>query len=191
MILLEINTTVITISVIVFLLVVLVLVAILLFAKAKLMPSGTVKITINGDKELVVTPGSSLLSTLGNEKILLPSACGGGGTCGMCRCQVPSGGGSILPTEKGFFSRKDIADNMRLACQVKVKEDMQIHVHEEILGIKKWECEVVSNNNVATYIKEFVVKLPEGEKLNFKSGGYIQIDVPAIDVDYKDMDIDP
>lgn len=191
MILLEINTTVITISVIVFLLVVLVLVAILLFAKAKLMPSGTVKITINGDKELVVTPGSSLLSTLGNEKILLPSACGGGGTCGMCRCQVPSGGGSILPTEKGFFSRKDIADNMRLACQVKVKEDMHIHVHEEILGIKKWECEVVSNNNVATYIKEFVVKLPEGEKLNFKSGGYIQIDVPAIDVDFKDMDIDP
>lgn len=191
MILLEINTTIIAISVIVFLLVVLVLVAILLFAKAKLMPSGTVKITINEDKEFVVSPGSTLLSTLGNEKILLPSACGGGGTCGMCRCQVPSGGGSILPTEKGFFSRKEIADNMRLACQVKVKEDMHIHVHEEIMGIKKWECEVVSNNNVATYIKEFVVKLPEGETLNFKSGGYIQIDVPAIDVDFKDMDIDP
>jgi len=171
--------------------VVLVLVSILLFAKAKLMPSGTVKITINEDKEFEVSPGSTLLSTLGNEKILLPSACGGGGTCGMCRCQVPSGGGSILPTEKGFFSRKEIADNMRLACQVKVKEDMQIHVHEEIMGIKKWECEVVSNNNVATYIKEFVVKLPEGESLNFKSGGYIQIDVPAIDVAFKDMDIDP
>lgn len=191
MILLEINTTIIAISVIVFLLVVLVLVSILLFAKAKLMPSGTVKITINEDKELVVSPGSTLLSTLGNEKILLPSACGGGGTCGMCKCQVPSGGGSILPTERGFFTRKEIADNMRLACQVKVKEDMQIHVHEEIMGIKKWECEVVSNNNVATYIKEFVVKLPEGEMLKFKSGGYIQIDVPVIDVDFKDMNIDP
>jgi len=187
MMLLEINTTVITISVIVFLLVVLFLVSILLFAKAKLMPSGKVKITINGDKEFEVSPGSSLLSTLGNEKILLPSACGGGGTCGMCKCQVTDGGGEILPTEKGFFTRKEIADKHRLACQVKVKEDMQVHIHEEIMGIKKWECEVVSNNNVATYIKEFVVKLPEGETLDFKSGGYIQIDVPAIDVDFKDM----
>lgn len=191
MILLELNTTVIAISIIVFLLVTMMLVGILLYAKAKLMPSGTVKVTINGDTELEVSPGSSLLSTLSEKKIFLPSACGGGGSCGMCKCQVPSGGGSILPTETGFFTRKQIADNMRLACQVKVKEDMHIHVHEEILGIKKWECEVVSNNNVATYIKEFVVKLPEGEKLNFKSGGYIQIDVPAIDVDFKDMDIDP
>jgi len=137
-----------------------------------------------------VSPGSTLLSTLGNQKILLPSACGGGGTCAMCRCQVIEGGGSILPTETGYFSRKEQANNWRLACQVKVKENMKIKIPEEIMGIKKWECEVVSNNGVATYIKEFVVKLPEGETLDFRSGGYIQIDVPAIDVDFKDMIIE-
>jgi Na+-transporting NADH:ubiquinone oxidoreductase subunit F len=108
----------------------------------------------------------------------------------MCRCQVTEGGGSILPTETGFFTRKERADNWRLGCQVKVKEDMKVHIHQEVLGVKKWECEVVSNRNVATYIKEFVVKLPEGETLDFKSGGYIQIDVPKINVDFKDMDID-
>jgi len=122
--------------------------------------------------------------------VLLPSACGGGGTCGMCRCQVIEGGGSILPTETGFFTRKEQNDHWRLGCQVKVKENMKIHMHQEILGVKKWECTVVSNKNVATFIKEFVVKLPEGETLDFKSGGYIQIDVPKVDVDFKDMDIE-
>jgi Na+-transporting NADH:ubiquinone oxidoreductase subunit F len=126
---------------------------------------------------------------LGNNKVFLPSACGGGGTCGMCRCQVISGAGSILPTETGFFTRKEQANNWRLACQVKVKEDIQMHVHQEILGIKKWECTVVSNDNVATYIKEFVVRLPEGEILDFKSGGYIQIDVPKCEVDFKNFTI--
>ncbi len=191
MILLSTQITVIVTSVIVFLFVVLFLVGILLYAKKKLMPSGIVKVSINdGDLEMETEPGGTLLSTLGNNKVLLPSACGGGGTCGMCRCQVEEGGGSILPTETGFFTRKEQNNNWRLACQVKVKEDIHIKIPQEVLGVKKWECEVVSNNNVATFIKEFVVKLPEGETLDFKSGGYIQIDVPKIDVDFKDMDID-
>jgi Na+-transporting NADH:ubiquinone oxidoreductase subunit F len=185
------QTTVVITSILVFLLVIIALVSILLYAKQKLTPKGKVKININdGYKELDVDPGSSLLSTLGNNKILLPSACGGGGTCGMCRCQVLEGGGSILPTETGFFTRKQQNEHWRLGCQVKVKEDMEIHIPQEVLGVKKWECEVVSNNNVATYIKEFVVKLPEGENLNFKSGGYIQIDVPKVDVDFKDINVD-
>lgn len=169
----------------------LVLVALLLFVKAKITPSGSVKIDINnGSKELEVTPGGNLLSTLAENKIFLPSACGGKGACGQCKCRVPEGGGTILPTEVGFFNRKQIADNWRLGCQVKVKEDMKIIVPESALSVKKWECEVVSNHNVATFIKEFVVKLPEGEHLNFRSGGYIQVDVPAITVDYKDIDVD-
>ncbi len=183
--------TLIIIAVVAFLVITLLLVALLLYAKAKLTPSGTVKININdGEKELEVKPGSSLLATLANEKIFLPSACGGGGTCGMCKCQVLSGGGQILPTEVGFFTRKQQQNNWRLGCQVKVKEDLKIKVPEAVLGIKKWECTVVSNRNISTFLKEFVVKLPEGENLKFKSGGYIQIDVPAIDVDFKTMDID-
>lgn len=186
-----IDTTIIMSGVIVFLIVTLVLVGMLLFAKAKLTPKGEVKVDINqGEKELVTEPGSTLLATLGNNKIFLPSACGGKGSCGMCRCQVESGAGSILPTETGFFSYKQQHDNWRLACQVKVKENIEMRVPEEVLGIKKWECEVVSNRNISTFMKEFVVKLPEGENLKFKSGGYIQIDVPTIDVDFKDMDID-
>ncbi len=172
----------------VFTLVTILLVWILLFAKSKLSPSGPVKLNINGEISEVES-GSTLLSTLSNNKIFLPSACGGGGTCGMCRCQVTDGGGEILPTETGFFNRKQIQDNWRLGCQVKVKGDMTVKVPEEIFGIKKWECEVVSNYNVASFIKEFVVKLPEGENLDFLAGGYIQIDVPAIDVDYKNFDI--
>ncbi len=172
----------------VFTLVTILLVWILLFAKSKLSPSGPVKLNINGEISEVES-GSTLLSTLSNNKIFLPSACGGGGTCGMCRCQVTDGGGEILPTETGFFNRKQIQDNWRLGCQVKVKGDMTVTVPEEIFGIKKWECEVVSNYNVASFIKEFVVKLPEGENLDFLAGGYIQIDVPAIDVDYKNFDI--
>ena len=188
MVLLSSQSTVITVSIIVFLLVTLLLVAILLYAKKKLMPSGKVKIDINdGEKELEVEAGGTLLSTLGENKIFLPSACGGGGTCGMCRCQVHEGAGTILPTETGFFTRKEQAQDWRLACQVKVKEDLKMEIPEEILGIKKWECEVISNDNVATFIKEFVVKLPEGENLNFRSGGYIQIDVPKITVDFKDI----
>ena len=191
MILLAINTTIVLSGIVVFLIVTLLLVGMLLFAKAKLTPKGEVKVSINqGEKELVTEPGSTLLATLGNNKIFLPSACGGKGSCGMCRCQVESGAGSILPTETGFFSYKQQHDNWRLACQVKVKENIEMSVPEEVLGIKKWECEVVSNRNISTFLKEFVVKLPEGENLKFKSGGYIQIDVPALDVDFKDMDID-
>lgn len=176
---------------IVFLIVTLILVALLLFAKTKLTPSGSVTIDINhGEKQLEVAPGSSLLSTLANEKIFLPSACGGGGTCGMCKCQVLSGAGTILPTEVGFFTRKQQQNFWRLGCQVKVRENIEMLVPQEILGIKKWECEVISNRNVATFIKEFVVKLPEGEHLNFRSGGYIQIDIPAYQMDYSQIDVE-
>ncbi len=178
-------------TVIVFLVVVLSLVGILLFVKAKISPSGPVRLTINGEREVEVSSGSTLLTTLGENKILLPSACGGGGTCGMCKCQVIDGGGEILPTEKPYFSRKEIQDDWRLGCQVKVKGDMDIKVPEEIFGIKKWECEVIENYNVASFIKAFTVKLPEGENLDFEAGGYIQIDVPKITVDFKDMDIRP
>ena len=178
-------------AVIVFVIVTLILVALLLFINTKLTPSGTVKININeGSKIVEVTPGGNLLSTLAEQKIFLPSACGGKGACGQCKCRVTEGGGEILPTEVGFFNRKQIAANWRLGCQVKIKEDMAIEVPASALSVKKWECEVVSNHNVATFIKEFVVKLPEGEHLNFQSGGYIQIDVPAVTVDYKDIDVD-
>lgn len=177
-------------SIIIALVITLLLVGVLLFAKAKLSPGGNVEITINQDKKITVPAGGSLLSTLANEKIFLPSACGGGGTCGMCKCQVFSGGGSILPTETGFFTRKQQQNHWRLGCQVKVKENLDIKIPEEVLGIKKMECEVVSNRNVATFIKEFVVKLPEGENLNFRSGGYIQIDIPKVNVDYKDIQVE-
>ena len=191
MLLLSTQTTVVLASVAVFLGVILLLVAVLLYAKKKLTPSGEVTININeGDREIITEPGSTLLTTLSNNKILLPSACGGGGTCAMCRCQIVEGGGSILPTETDFFTRKEQNENWRLACQVKVKEDLKIKVPQEVLGVKKWECEVVSNKNVATFIKEFVVRLPEGESLNFKSGGYIQIDVPKIEVDFKDIHVE-
>ena len=183
-------TSIILISIVVFLIVVLIPVIILVIVRKKLAPQGKVKININDEKEIEVEPGNSLLATLANEQIFLPSACGGGGSCGMCRCQVLEGGGTILPTETGFFSRKEQQNHWRLGCQVKVREDMKIHINPQIFGIKKWECEVVSNRNVATFIKEFVVKLPEGEHLKFLSGGYIQIDVPKIDVNYKDIDVD-
>ncbi len=181
----------ITVSIVVFLLVTMILVVLLLYAKKKLIPEGTVTISINdGEKKLDVNMGGSILTTLGDSKIFLPSACGGGGTCGQCRCQVTEGGGAILPTEVGFFTRKEIQNNWRLGCQVKIKNDLEIKVPESVLGVKKWECEVVSNRNVATYIKEFVVRLPEGEHLNFVSGGYIQIDIPAYNLKYSDFAID-
>ena len=178
------TTTIIT-SITIFLLFNLMVVALLLYAKAKLSPSGPVKILINGQNIVEAEGGSTLLSTLANKKIFLPSACGGGGTCAMCKCQVLSGGGEILTTETIYFTRKEQQDKWRLGCQVKVRQDMEIKIPEEIFGIKKWECEVVSNDNVATYIKEFVVKLPEGEFLEFESGSYIQIDVPPCEIDFK------
>jgi len=184
MIFLTSTLTVILISVAVFLFVILLLVVMLLYARFKLTPQGDVQLKVN-DKEFTVSPGSTVLNTLSANDIFLPSACGGGGTCGMCKCQVLEGGGSILPTETGFFTRKEQQQQWRLGCQVKLREDMTIQIPEEVMGIKKWECEVVSNHNVATFIKEFVVRLPEGEKLNFKSGGYIQIDVPKLEVDFK------
>jgi len=179
----------IVLTIVFFLAVTLLLVGLLLFAKAKLSPSGTLQIVINGERTIEVEGGSTLLTTLSNNGVFLPSACGGGGTCVQCRCQVDSGGGSILPTEEPHFSRKEIGNNWRLGCQVKVKEDMEIQVPEEVFGIKKWECEVVSNDNVASFIKEFVVRLPDEEHLEFEAGGYIQIDVPETVIDFKDMDI--
>ena len=167
--------------------IVLTLTAILLLAKTFLVSSGKVKITINGDKTIEVDGGSTLVTTIGNEGIFLPSACGGGGTCVQCTCQVLSGGGSILPTEEPHFSRKQIADNFRLGCQVKVKEDMEIEVEEEIMGIKEWEATVVSNYNVATYIKEFIVEIPED--MDYKAGGYIQIKIPEGETKFSEMDI--
>jgi len=181
--------TTIILTIIFFLAVIMTLVSVLLYAKSKLAPSGPVTVTVNGEKELTVDSGDTLLTTLSNNKLFLPSACGGGGTCAMCKCQITKGGGEILPTEEPYFTRKEIQDNWRLGCQVKVKQDMEIKIPEEIFGIKKWECEVVSNYNVASFIKEFVVKLPEGEHLDFEAGGYIQIDVPPCVVDFKDMDI--
>jgi Na+-transporting NADH:ubiquinone oxidoreductase subunit F len=175
-------------SVIVFLVVILTLVTVLLQAKARLSPSGPVKLDINGEV-VEVESGNTLLTTLSQQKIFLPSACGGGGTCAMCKCQVLEGGGEILPTEVAYFTRKEAQEKWRLGCQVKVKNDMTIKVPEEIFGIKKWECEVVSNYNVASFIKEFVVRLPEGEHLDFEAGGYIQVDVPACEVEFKDIDI--
>ncbi len=171
-----------------FLLVVLTLVSMLLFVKAKLAPSGKITIDINdGERVLEVDGGGTLLSTLSNNGIFLPSACGGGGTCVQCTCHVLEGGGGILPTEEPHFSRKEIAAHMRLGCQVKVKENMKIEIEDEILGIKEWEAVVVSNYNVATFIKEFIVEIPED--MDYKAGGYIQIKIPKCEVKFEEMDI--
>jgi Na+-transporting NADH:ubiquinone oxidoreductase subunit F len=174
-------------SIIFSLILVLILVTVLLVAKAKLLPSGKVKLLINGQKEIEVETGSTLLLTLSNEKIFLPSACGGGGTCLQCECHVLKGGGEPLPTEVPNFTRKELAAGARLGCQVKVKEDMEITIPEEIFGIKKFEATVVSNYNVASFIKEFVVELPED--MDYKAGGYIQIEIPNTEVEYKNIDI--
>ncbi len=172
----------------VFLTVILLLVVLLLVLRAKLVPQGNVTITVNDDKKLTVPTGNSLISTLAEQHIHLPSACGGKGSCGQCRCQVLKGGGSILPTETGFFTRKEIQQGWRLGCQVKVKEDMSIAVPASILSIKEYECTVISNRNVATFIKEFKVQLPEGEKMNFVPGSYAQIKIPKFEIDYNDFD---
>tara|TARA_R110000787_G_scaffold70646_15_gene157135 strand:- start:23459 stop:24772 length:1314 start_codon:yes stop_codon:yes gene_type:complete len=170
-----------------FLLITLLLVALLLFVKQKLSPSGPVTITINGEKKITVASGSTLLTTLGSEKIFLPSACGGGGSCVQCECHVNSGGGEALPTETPHFTRKELKHGIRLACQVKVKEDMDISIPEEVFGIKKWDATVVRNYNVASFIKEFVVEIPKD--MGYKAGGYIQIEIPSCEVKFADMDI--
>lgn len=178
-------------AVVVFTAVILGLSFMLIYARKQLMPQGDVKIVVNGDTDnpIVVAPGDTLLTALSAQNIFLPSACGGGGTCAMCECHIDAGGGDVLATEMNHLTRKEAAEGKRLACQVKVRQDMDIRIPEEIFGIKKWECEVVSNYNVATFIKEFIVKLPEGEHLDFEAGGYIQVDVPPVTVNYKDMDI--
>ncbi len=174
-------------TVVAFLFITLLLVALLLVVKQKLAPSGPVKIKINGEKVIEVPSGNSLLTTLGNEKIFLPSACGGGGSCIQCECHVLSGGGEALPTETPHFTRKELQEGARLACQVKVKQDMEITIPEEVFGIKKWEATVVRNYNVASFIKEFVVEIPED--MNYKAGGYIQIEIPPCEIKYSDIDI--
>ncbi len=182
-------TNVLLSSIVIFLIIILLLVVILLVAKRYLVPSGKVKITINDDTVVEAETGASLLSTLAAQKVYLPSACGGGGSCAQCRCQVTEGGGEILPTETVHFSRKEQQNNWRLGCQVKVKGDLSIKVPESVMGVKEWECEVISNKNVATFIKEFIVKLPEGEHMDFIPGSYAQIKIPAYEMDY-DKDID-
>ena len=181
-------STTLILSIAVFLGIVLLLVALLLVVRNKLIPKGKVKITINGEKELEVQPGNSLMATLADEKVFLPSACGGKGNCGQCKCRVVEGGGSILPTEVGFFSRKQIQEHWRLGCQVKVKEDLKILVPQSVLDVKEYECTVVSNRNVATFIKEFKVQLPEGAHMDFIPGSYAQIRIPKFSLSYADFD---
>ena len=177
-------------AILIFLAIIWLVVALLLFVRRKLVPEGKVKITINGEKEIEHERGCTLLQALADEQVFVPSACGGGGSCGTCKGKVLAGGGEILPTELAHISRKMAAENYRLFCQVKVREDMQIEIPKEFFGIKKWTCTVVSNHNVATFIKELVLKLPEGESMNFKSGGYIQIDIPRCVVQYTDIEVD-
>lgn len=181
-------TTTLIISIILILVVILLLVALLLVLRAKLMPQGNVKITINDDRELTVPTGGTLISTLGEQGIHLPSACGGKGSCGQCKCRVVKGGGSILPTEVPHFSRKQVQEGWRLGCQVKVKEDLALRLPQSILSIKEYECTVVSNKNVATFIKEFKVQLPAGEHMDFVPGSYAQIRIPKFDIRYADFD---
>ena len=171
-------------------LVTIILVVLLLWVKAKITPSGTVKIDINDGKRVLDVPqGGDVMHTLADQGIFLPSACGGKANCGQCKVQVHEGGGTILPTEVGFFNKKQIKDDWRLGCQVKVKDNLKIQVAESALSVKKLECEVISNENVATFIKEFTVRLPEGEHIDFKSGEYIQIDIPEYEADFSDMGV--
>ncbi len=180
------------IGVIFFTSLILLLVILLNFAGSKLLPQGDVQIEINGDKDksITVRPGSTLLSALSGKEIFLPSACGGQGTCAQCKCQVMDGAGDILPTETSSINRKEAADHWRLACQVKIKQDMKINVPDEIFNIKKYTCKVISNNNVATFIKEFIVELPPGAAMDYRAGGYIQIDVPSYKLKYSDFDVE-
>ena len=187
--LLEINSAAVLTSLVVFLVVIILLVIILLVAKKYLVASGNVKAVLNGEKEMEISAGGTLLGAMANAGVFLPSACGGKGSCGQCKCQVLEGGGEILPTETVHFTRKQVKDHWRLGCQVKVKGDISIKVPESVLGVKEWECEVISNKNVATFIKEFIVALPKGEHMDFIPGSYAQIKIPTYSMDYnKDID---
>jgi Na+-transporting NADH:ubiquinone oxidoreductase subunit F len=167
-----------------------VLVAIIVVAKRTLLPSGEITININEEKKFQAKPGGKLLTTLAEEGIILSSACGGGGSCGQCRCIVKEGGGAILPTEKGKINNRDAKRGARLACQVSVKRDLSIEIPPEMLEARKWRCKVISNGNVATFIKELVIGLPEGDTVSFKAGGFIQIEVPPHTLEYRNFDID-
>ncbi|MDR1102278.1 MAG: NADH:ubiquinone reductase (Na(+)-transporting) subunit F [Tannerella sp.] len=175
---------------VVFLVMTLLMVGILLAAKAKLIPSGNVRMVVNDEKTLDVPMGGTVLNTLQSRGIFLSSACGGSGSCGQCRCRIPEGGGNILPTEVGFFNRKQIQSYWRLGCQTKVKGDIRVIVPEEVFGVKEWECTVVSNRSVASFIKEFTVRLPEGEKMDFKPGSYAQIKIPKYDLKFTEFDVE-
>ncbi len=173
--------------------VVLLLVLVIIFARSRLVSTGSINIEINDDpaNTITVPAGSKLLQTLAENKIFLSSACGGGGTCSQCKCLVMDGGGSILPTEESHFTSKEQNEGWRLSCQVAVKNDLKIQIPDEVFGVKEWECEVISNDNVATFIKELILKLPEGEEVNFKAGGYVQLEAPAYeDLSYKAFDVD-
>ncbi len=177
-------------GVVFFTLIVLSLVAIISIARSKFVSSGDVNIIINDEKTISVPAGGKLLQTLASAQLFVPSACGGGGTCAQCRVKIHSGGGSILPTEEGHITKREAACGDRLSCQVAVKQDMKIEVPEEVFGVKKWQCKVKSNHNVATFIKELVLELPEGEDVNFRAGGYIQIEAPAHSLSYRDFDVE-
>ncbi|MEP2782359.1 MAG: NADH:ubiquinone reductase (Na(+)-transporting) subunit F [Pseudoruegeria sp.] len=179
-----------TLGVFLFTLIVLGLVSLIMFARSRLVSTGNVNITINGEKTISVPAGGKLLQTLASEKLFVPSACGGGGTCAQCRVKIHSGGGSILPTEESHITKREAACGDRLSCQVAVKQDMEVEVPEEVFGVKKWRCKVRSNDNVATFIKELVLELPDGEDVNFRAGGYIQIECPPYDLSYKEFDVD-
>ena len=175
-----------------FTIIIMMLVFVILFARKQLVSTGEVTIEINGDpeKSIKTAAGGKLLSTLADAGIFLSSACGGGGTCAQCRCIVSEGGGSMLSTEEGHFTRGEAREGWRLSCQTAVKQDMKIEVPPEIFGVKRWECEVISNDNVATFIKELVLKLPEGEEVDFRAGGYVQFEIPPYSCDYKDIDVE-
>ncbi len=178
-------------GVVMFTVIVLALVVLILSARAKLVASGDVKIMVNGEREIVTPAGSKLLQTLSNNGLFLASACGGGGSCAQCKCIVESGGGAMLPTEKAHFTNREEKAGWRLSCQVPVKQDMHIEVPEEVFGVKQWECTVASNPNVATFIKELTLKLPEGENVDFRAGGYVQLEAPPHHVKFSDFDIEP
>ena len=184
--------TTVLLGVVMFTVTVLTLVGVILFARAQLVSSGDVTILINddADKSVTVPAGGKLLSTLASKGIFLASACGGGGTCAQCRCRVIDGGGSILSTEEGHFTRGEIREDWRLSCQVAVKQDLKIEIPEDAIGVKRWECEVISNPNVATFIKELNLKLPEGEDVAFRAGGYVQLEIPPYEMDYKEIDVE-
>jgi Na+-transporting NADH:ubiquinone oxidoreductase subunit F len=186
------NAEVIVLGVVMFTVVVLALVAVILAARAKMVSSGDVTIEINGDPEKTITvpAGGKLLQTLADKGVFLASACGGGGTCAQCKCEVHEGGGSMLPTEESHFTMREAKEGWRLSCQVAVKQDMKIQVEDDVFGVKKWECTVESNPNVATFIKELTLRLPEGENVDFRAGGYVQLECPPHEVHYKDFDIE-